>query len=140
MSNEMINDKNALSFLNNLNEEQKNAVIYCDSPQLILSGAGSGKTRVLTYKIVYLIKNKNISPENILALTFTRKGANEMKERISQLLGEKYSKKIIMGTFHSVFLKILRKTIIFAQNLKYNEKFKIINENEVKKNNKKNFN
>ena len=133
MSNSKINENISLSFLNDLNEEQKNAVIYCDSPQLILSGAGSGKTRVLTYKIIYLIKNKNLFPQNILALTFTRKAANEMKERISQLIGDQYSKDIVIGTFHSIFFKILRKNLLLINNKKYNEKFKIINENEVKK-------
>ena len=70
------------SFLSNLNEPQKEAVLTFGRPQLVLSGAGSGKTRVLTYKIIYLIKVKNIPPENILALTFTNKAANEMKDRI----------------------------------------------------------
>ena len=94
-----------------LNEPQKEAVLTCGIPQLVLSGAGSGKTRVLTYKIIYLLKTKNILPQNILALTFTNKAANEMKERINKLIGENYTKKLIMGTFHSVFCRILRKNI-----------------------------
>ena len=132
-----INDKNVFNFdldvfLNNLNEAQREAVISCGQPQLVLSGAGSGKTRVLTYKIIYLLKTQNINPENILALTFTNKAANEMKERITNLIGEKYTKKLVMGTFHSVFCKILRHNIIYLEGKKYKADFKIIVEHEVK--------
>ena len=98
-------------FSKDLNEAQKEAVLSCGQPQLVLSGAGSGKTRVLTYKIIYLLKTQNINPENILALTFTNKAANEMKERIANLIGQRYTKKLTMGTFHSIFCKILRKNI-----------------------------
>ena len=86
MSDHENNKFKDLSFLDDLSEEQKKAVIYCDSPQLILSGAGSGKTKVLVHKIAYLIKVLNIPPHNILALTFTKKAANEMRERISKLI------------------------------------------------------
>ena len=132
-----INDKNVFNFdldvfLNNLNEAQREAVISCGQPQLVLSGAGSGKTRVLTYKIIYLLKIQNINPENILALTFTNKAANEMKERITNLIGEKYTKKLVMGTFHSVFCKILRHNIYYFEGKKYKPDFKIIVEHEVK--------
>ena len=135
MTNVNINEMNSLSFLNDLNEEQKNAVIYCDSPQLILSGAGSGKTRVLTYKICYLIKEKKIYPENILALTFTKDAANEMKERISDLIGKENSGNIKMGTFHSIFLRILRRNIysLKTKKYKYDSNFKVINECKAKK-------
>ena len=95
-------------FLNDLNDAQKEAVLSHGNPQLVLSGAGSGKTRVLTYKIIYLLRIQNIPPQNILALTFTNKAANEMKERIIKLIGYNYTKKLVMGTFHSVFCKILR--------------------------------
>ena len=118
------------SFLSNLNEPQKEAVLTFGRPQLVLSGAGSGKTRVLTYKIIYLIKVKNIPPENILALTFTKKAANEMKERIFKLIGENLTIKLIMGTFHSVFCKILRKNIIYLEGSKYKANFQIILEHE----------
>ncbi len=94
-------------FINNLNEAQKNAVEYCEGPQLIIAGAGSGKTRVLTYKIAYLI-SKGIQPNKIMALTFTNKASNEMKERIDYLLGYQASKYIWMDTFHSIFGRILR--------------------------------
>ena len=130
-------DENALNFdlsefLGHLNEAQREAVISCGQPQLVLSGAGSGKTRVLTYKIIYLLKIQNINPENILALTFTNKAANEMKERITNLIGEKYTKKLVMGTFHSVFCKILRHNIYYFEGKKYKPDFKIIVEHEVK--------
>ena len=130
-------DENALNFdlsefLSHLNEAQREAVISCGQPQLVLSGAGSGKTRVLTYKIIYLLKIQNINPENILALTFTNKAANEMKERITNLIGEKYTKKLVMGTFHSVFCKILRHNIYYLEGKKYKPDFKIIVEHEVK--------
>ena len=119
-------------FIDDLNDEQKEAVLSEGRPQLVLSGAGSGKTRVLTYKIIYLLRVKNIPPENILALTFTNKAANEMKERIINLIGANYTKKLTMGTFHSIFCKILRKNIIYLKGKKYKADFKIIVEHESK--------
>ncbi len=93
-------------FLKGLNTQQKEAVLNTDGPILIIAGAGSGKTRTLTYKIAYLIKYRNVNPKNILALTFTNKAADEMKKRISQIIGEDAG--VEMGTFHSVCAKILR--------------------------------
>ncbi|MCK9255285.1 MAG: UvrD-helicase domain-containing protein [Bacteroidales bacterium] len=95
------------NLLKDLNQAQKNAVEYCQGPQLVVAGAGSGKTRVLTYKIAYLI-SKGIKPYRIMALTFTNKASNEMKERIDKLLGYEASRNLWMGTFHSIFGKILR--------------------------------
>ena len=95
------------SYLKDLNEAQLNAVLKTDGPSMVIAGAGSGKTRVLTYKIVHLINN-SVDPFEILALTFTNKAAKEMKLRISSMIGESESKNIWMGTFHSVFAKILR--------------------------------
>ncbi len=95
------------SYLNDLNEAQLNAVLKTDGPSMVIAGAGSGKTRVLTYKIVHLVEN-GVDPFEILALTFTNKAAREMKLRISSMIGESESKNIWMGTFHSVFAKILR--------------------------------
>jgi len=92
-------------FLKDLNKEQKEAALYFGKPQLVLSGAGSGKTRVLTYKIIYLLKIKNIPAENILALTFTNKAANEIKERIAKLIGDKYTKKLLKGISIPSFAK-----------------------------------
>jgi len=95
-------------FLDELNDSQRAAVLYNDGPSLVIAGAGSGKTRVLTYKIAYLLKN-GISPYNILALTFTNKAAREMKDRIARIAGDDIVWRLWMGTFHSVFSKILRR-------------------------------
>ncbi len=91
-----------------LNPDQQKAVTHTDGPVLILAGAGSGKTRVLTYRVAYLIQEKHIDPEHILMLTFTNKAANEMKERIKKLLGGAPSLPFA-GTFHSLCVKILRR-------------------------------
>ena len=96
--------------LNGLNNKQYEAVVNTDGPVLVIAGAGSGKTKVLTHKIAYLIQEKNILPWNILAITFTNKAANEMKERITNIVGET-AKDIWMGTFHSICVRILRKHI-----------------------------
>ena len=96
--------------LEGLNNKQHEAVINTEGPCLVIAGAGSGKTKVLTHKIAYLIQEKNIAPWNILAITFTNKAANEMKERITNLVGEQ-AKDIWMGTFHSICVKILRNHI-----------------------------
>ncbi|MCH5240131.1 MAG: UvrD-helicase domain-containing protein [Muribaculaceae bacterium] len=97
-------------YLEDLNEAQRSAVIYMDGPALVIAGAGSGKTRVLTYKIVHLL-SLGFEPYRILALTFTNKAAREMRERIISVLGEKAGSKVMMGTFHSIFLRILRRHI-----------------------------
>lgn len=94
-------------YLKTLNEQQKLAVTHTDGPLLIVAGAGSGKTRVLTYRIAYLLQQFKAAPNQILALTFTNKAAREMKERIKDLIGDP-AKKLWMGTFHSIFSKILR--------------------------------
>ena len=94
--------------LSQLNENQQLAVTYCDGPQLVIAGAGSGKTRVLTYKIAWLLQNEELKPWNILALTFTNKAADEMKARIGQLVGNERARYLQMGTFHSVFARMLR--------------------------------
>jgi DNA helicase-2/ATP-dependent DNA helicase PcrA len=93
--------------LKNLNEVQREAVKYIGTPQMIVAGAGSGKTRVLAYKIGYLLLRAKYKPDSILALTFTNKAANEMKDRIRDLIGKK-ADKLWMGTFHSIFARILR--------------------------------
>ena len=96
--------------LSGLNNKQYEAVTTTEGPCLVIAGAGSGKTKVLTHKIAYLIEEKGAKPWDILAITFTNKAANEMKERISNLIGES-AKDIWMGTFHSICVRILRRFI-----------------------------
>lgn len=96
------------NILDSLNDVQREAVAYCDGPQLVIAGAGSGKTRVLTYKIAYLLQH-DVMPWNILALTFTNKAAAEMRERIRTLVGGEMADRLWMGTFHSIFAHILRR-------------------------------
>jgi DNA helicase-2/ATP-dependent DNA helicase PcrA len=93
--------------LSQLNDSQRVAVEYCDGASLVIAGAGSGKTRVLTYKIAWLLE-QGMKPWQILALTFTNKAAREMKDRIGRLVGEEQARYLQMGTFHSVFARILR--------------------------------
>ncbi len=115
------------NILTQLNTAQQQAVTYCDSPQLVIAGAGSGKTRVLTFKIAYLLNHYDLKPWNILALTFTNKAAREMKERIACLVGEERARYLQMGTFHSVFSHILR---VEAQAIGYTPDFTIYDETD----------
>ncbi|WP_418553319.1 ATP-dependent helicase [Prevotella sp.] len=114
------------TFLDELNDSQRAAVEYCDGPSLVIAGAGSGKTRVLTYKIAYLL-SRGMKPWNILALTFTNKAANEMKQRIGVLVGDDVAKYLYMGTFHSIFSRILR---VEAERLGYANNFTIYDESD----------
>ncbi len=115
-------------FLDDLNESQRAAVLYDEGPSLVIAGAGSGKTRVLTYKIVALLE-KGYSPFSIMALTFTNKAAREMKERIAQLISPEQASRLWMGTFHSIFSRILRKE---ASYLGFNSNFTIYDANDTK--------
>ncbi len=112
--------------LENLNKEQKKAVLYNEGPLLILAGAGSGKTKVLTTKIAYLIKEKGISPYEILAITFTNKAAKEMKERVENLIGEE-ARFIQISTFHSFGLRLLREN---CKDLGYDSNFVIMDSDD----------
>ena len=115
----MENERSAI--LEGLNSEQKRAVSCVDGPVLIVAGAGSGKTRVLTSRIAYILE-KGCDPAQVLALTFTKKAASEMKERIALMVGEKRARRLYMGTFHSVFIKFLRE---FSESLGYPSTFTI---------------
>ncbi len=110
-----------MEYLNHLNEEQKNAVLYNNGPLMILAAAGSGKTRVITYKIFHLIKHHAIKPSEILALTFTNKAATEMKFRLVEMIG-KSAKRIVASTFHSFAVKVLRKE---HESINFKENFSI---------------
>ena len=115
-------EKNGTAILEGLNSEQKKAVSCVDGPVLIVAGAGSGKTRVLTSRIAYILAEKDCDPASILALTFTKKAASEMKERIALMVGERKARRLYMGTFHSVFIRFLRE---FAGSLGYPSTFTI---------------
>ena len=117
-----IMETNGSAILEGLNSEQKAAVSCVDGPVLIVAGAGSGKTRVLTSRIAYILDTKKIDPSRILALTFTKKAASEMKERIALMVGENKARRLYMGTFHSVFIRFLRE---FAESLGYPSSFTI---------------
>ena len=115
--------------LSQLNESQRVAVEYCDGASLVIAGAGSGKTRVLTYKIAWLLAQGQMRPWNILALTFTNKAAREMKERIGRLVGEEEARYLQMGTFHSVFARILRAE---AEHIGFNSNFTIYDQTDAR--------
>ena len=119
---------NETQLLSELNESQREAVLFCDGPSLVIAGAGSGKTRVLTYKIAYLLE-QGLKPWQILALTFTNKAAREMKERIGRLVGEERARYLQMGTFHSVFSRILRAE---ADKIGYNSNFTIYDQTDAR--------
>ena len=112
--------------LEKLNDEQREAVLHDEGPLLILAGAGSGKTRVITYRIAYLIRVRGIWPSNILAITFTNKAANEMRERINTLIGDT-SRNMWVGTFHSMFARILRR---HAELLDYTPTYSILDSDD----------
>ena len=96
------------NILENLNKEQIEAVQTVQGPMLVIAGAGSGKTKVLTTRIAYLIQNNYARPRDILAVTFTNKAAKEMRERLGSILGENVVKYMWVGTFHSICGRILR--------------------------------
>src|SRR5690606_7437705 len=117
-----------MEYLESLNEPQRAGVVNTDGPCMLIAGAGSGKTRVLTYRIAHLIQNKGVDAFNIMALTFTNKAAKEMRERIEHVVGSD-ARNLLMGTFHSVFARILRAE---AHHLGYPNNFTIYNVDDSK--------
>ena len=116
-----------LKFLENLNEEQIEAVSYLDGPLLIVAGAGSGKTKVLTSKIAYIIENRKAFPNQILSVTFTNKAAKEMQNRVSNILNKNSPGLSWLGTFHSICAKLLRK---HAKAVSLNHNFTILDQDD----------
>ena len=116
------------NILEGLNDKQYEAVVNTEGPCLVIAGAGSGKTKVLTHKIAYLIGEKNVAPWSILAITFTNKAANEMKERITNLIGD-MAQDMWMGTFHSICVRILRRNI---ERIGFNSSFIIFDTSDQK--------
>ena len=114
--------------LDTLNDKQREAVLATDGPVLILAGAGSGKTRVLTHRIAYLIEECGVNPWNIMAITFTNKAAGEMRERVNDLVGFG-SDSIWVSTFHSSCVRILRR---YADRLGYDNSFTIYDTDDSK--------
>lgn len=112
--------------LNGMNPRQKEVVLHTDGPLLLMAGAGSGKTRVLTHRIAYLIEEKEVNPWNILAITFTNKAAKEMKERVNAILASG-GEDVWVSTFHSMCVRILRRDVDF---IGYNRNFTIIDSSE----------
>jgi DNA helicase-2/ATP-dependent DNA helicase PcrA len=118
--------------LDKLNPEQRAAVEAADGPLLILAGAGSGKTRVITHRIAWLIQERNVAPDAILAVTFTNKAAGEMGERVNQLLGHSSLAKPLISTFHSLCVRILRRDVevLKTGNQGLTRNFTIFDEND----------
>ena len=122
----MPNNETSLD-LNELNPAQREAVTHSEGPLLVVAGAGSGKTRVLTHRIAYLIENKGISPFEILAITFTNKAAGEMKTRVADLVGP-VAEKMWVSTFHSACVRILRRD---AEKIGYPTRFSIYDQDDA---------
>ena len=117
-----------MSIYDSLNEPQREAVYDTEGPLLLLAGAGSGKTRVLTHRIAYLIEEKHVNPWNILAITFTNKAASEMRERVDKIVGMG-SESIWVSTFHSMCVRILRR---YIDRLGYDTNFTIYDTDDQK--------
>ena len=112
-----------------LNDEQREAVLHHTGPALILAGAGSGKTRVVTYRLIRLLDELNVSPFNLLAVTFTNKAAQEMRDRVSTLAGIAKTRDLFIGTFHALCLRILK---AHADKLGYQPGFTIYDDSDQK--------
>src|SRR3989475_13287515 len=113
------------TLLAGLNEPQKRAVTTTDGPLLILAGPGSGKTRVITHRMAYLVQHEQISPWRILGVTFTNRAAKEMRERLEKLVGISESKEMTIGTFHAICARVLRYEADYLAPLGLNKSFVI---------------
>src|SRR2546430_7413741 len=113
------------TLLAGLNEPQKRAVTTTEGPLLILGGPGSGKTRVITHRMAYLVQHEHISPWRILGVTFTNKAAKEMRERLEKLVGISESKEMTIGTFHAICARVLRVEADYLAPLGLNKSFVI---------------
>ena len=118
------------NFLQELNEEQTVAVLNTEGPTLVVAGAGSGKTKVLTSRLAYIVKEKKAWPNQILCVTFTNKAAKEMRDRVIKILGEKLNSLSWLGTFHSISVKFLRR---HAEALGFKSNFTILDVDDQKK-------
>ena len=118
-----------MSFLEGLNKDQRSAVEKVEGPVIVFAGAGTGKTKTLTTRIAYMITEKDIDPKNILAITFTKKATNEMRERVIKLSGVN-AKYVTISTIHAFCARILRQTI---SKIGYDQKFEIVDEEDVNK-------
>ena len=125
-SNTNSSSDSAAELLSRLNSPQQEAVKHKDGPILVLAGAGSGKTRVLTHRVAYLIRHYNVPPDRVLAVTFTNKASGEMRDRLNALLGDD-AKRVWISTFHSACLKILRHN---ARHLGYTNDFVVYDEDD----------
>ena len=114
--------------LSKLNPVQRAAATYLDGPLLVLAGAGSGKTRVITHKIAYLVQECGYAARNVAAITFTNKAANEMRERVGSLLQGKQAQGLVVSTFHSLGMHILRNE---GKLLGYKPQFSILDSSDV---------
>src|SRR5204863_7579927 len=121
----MLEHKDLKDLLAGLNEPQQKAVTTTEGPVLILAGPGSGKTRVITHRIGYLVQEKHISPWRILAVTFTNKAAKEMRERLEKLVGSNESKEMTSGTCHAICARVLRVGADYLAPLGLNKSFVI---------------
>lgn len=128
MNPQHVESDKAMSIYDTLNKEQKEAVMTTEGPLLLLAGAGSGKTRVLTHRIAYLIDELGINPWNILAITFTNKAAGEMRERVDNIVGFG-ADQVWVSTFHSTCVRILRRHI---DRLGYDNHFTIYDTDDQK--------